>query len=266
MYISLFDTHAHYDHPMFENRGPDLVKKMFDRGVVDGVVIPAITYESNYNRKMFPENIFPYVYFAAGIHPKCATNEAWWDDEKCQEFNMLVSDPRTVAIKTGLDFCKKKLTEAQKSHQIKFLEYMISVANNNRLPLVLHIREAKMEIIDVLRGNKLKVEAVAHCYTYDSETADLLMEVGITRFGIGGMLTRENMGHLRKFVKMIPMQSILLETDAPFVKPLNYEGNINASDSLIENARLISELKNISLDIIIKELQRNAYDFYGIKG
>lgn len=261
----LFDTHAHYDHPLFKGKGPELVSELFDRNVINGAVIPAITFESNFNREMFPADNFPQVYFAAGIHPKCATNEAWWDDKKRADFETLAEDPRTVAIKTGLDFYKTKLSDGQKAHQIRFFNYMINLANDRRLPLVLHIRDAAAEAIEVIRQNPLSVEAVAHCYTYDAATAQEMMSVGINRFGIGGMLTRTGMDGLRECVKELPLSAILLETDAPFVKPKDFDGEVNTSENLTEIAGLIAELKGIAVDEVVQAVQKNAMEFYGIQ-
>ena len=73
--IPLFDTHAHYDHPLYEGLGPEIVKQQKDAGILDGTVIPAISYESNFNREIFTPDKFPYVFFASGLHPKCANGE-----------------------------------------------------------------------------------------------------------------------------------------------------------------------------------------------
>jgi len=218
MKCCLFDTHAHYDHSLYAGQGPQIVRRLFENYVVDGIVIPAITYNSNFNRSMFPDELFPYVFFAAGLHPKCATNEEWWPDSKKEEFEVILSDTRTVAIKTGLDFSNKKLSNGQKEHQIKFFRYLIRRANDKGLPLVLHVRDAAGEAIRVLTEEGLKIEAGAHCYTHNKEVAESILEVGITRFGIGGMLTREGMDPLKECVRDLPISKFLIETDAPFVR------------------------------------------------
>jgi len=261
----LFDTHAHYDHAMFEGRGAEIVGKLFAENVINGVIIPAITFESNFDRELFPEERFPEIYFAAGLHPKCATNEARWDAKKRERFEAIVDDPRTVAIKTGLDFSKKKLTEGQKAHQIMFFREMIGLANEKQLPLVLHVRDAAPEAVQVLRETPMTVRAVAHCFTYDIGVAREMMSVGVTCFGIGGMLTREPMGALRDCVRELPLSAILLETDCPFVKPEGFGGNVNTSETLLGTAGLIAELKGTAVEEVIRAVQENARAFYGIR-
>lgn len=262
MKYSLFDTHAHYDHPLFDGQGPQIVRRLFDENVVDGVVIPAITYDSNFNRNMFPEESFPDVYFAAGLHPKCATNEAWWSDNKKDAFAAVLSDPRTIAVKTGLDFSKKKLSDGQKEHQARFFKYMVGLANDKKLPLVLHVRDAALEAVGVLKDMGLKVEAVVHCYTYDEETAIEMMDAGVTRFGIGGMIMREGMEPLRECVKALPLSKILIETDAPFVRPAGFTGGLNTSESMMDVVKQIASLKVIPVEDVIKAVQENARSFY----
>lgn len=262
---TLFDTHAHYDHPLFQGKGADIISSLMEKGIMSGVVIPAITYDSNFNRVMFPEDKFDQVFFAAGLHPKYATNEVWWNELKQREFlEVIVNDPRTVAIKTGLDFSNKKLTDEQKEHQIRFFKYFIEIANDRKLPLVLHIRDAVEETIEVIKDQGLQVEAVAHCFTYDSSVADRMSKVGVTRFGIGGMLTRDGMDSLRECVRKLPLSTILIETDAPFVKPKDFEGKVNDSSTLLETAGLIAELRESSLENVVRILQKNAAEFYRI--
>ncbi len=258
----MFDTHAHYDHELFGGKGPELLRELLDRNVLCGAVIPAITYESNFNRIRFPKEDFPSVYFAAGLHPKCAVNEAVWKKDRLEQFLSLAEDERTVALKTGLDFCKKKLTDAQKEHQKFFLKQMIGTANHYKLPLVFHVRDAAGEFTEFLKENPPETEAVVHCFTGGPETARAMMDVGVTRFGIGGMLTRDEMEPLRDCVKELPLSRILLETDAPFVRPKGYEGELNTSETLPRIAGLIAELKGISAEDVVRAAYENAAEFY----
>ncbi len=260
--MPLFDTHAHYDHPRFEQKGPQLVKTLIENRVLNGVVIPAITYESNYNRKNFPEHEFPTVYFAAGLHPKHAANRSVWTDVEKAEFEThFLIDKRTVAVKTGLDF-SIQLSEQQKIRQVCYFEDLIDLANKHSLPLVLHIRASAETAVEILKEKPLTVEAVVHCFTYDYATAKELMSVGVTRFGIGGMLTRDGMDSLRECVQKLTLTSLLLETDAPFVKPKGFMDYANTSESLVTTANLIADLKGLDARASMGVLQSNAYDFY----
>lgn len=260
--ICLFDTHAHYDHELFEGKGPQIITQLIESGMLQGAVIPAITEASNFQRHMFPPERYPTIFFAAGLHPKRAINTPLWDAEKKAIFDELLAEPRTVAVKTGLDHCKKKLTDGQKAHQTVFFRYFIQVANQNDLPLVLHVRDAIDTVIEVLHHDPPQTEAVVHCWTADYATAKVFMDAGVTRFGIGGMLTRPDMDSLRDCVKRLPLSALLLETDAPFVKPEGFTGAINTSETLPLIAKRIAGLKDLPLHTVVEALQQNAMTFY----
>lgn len=259
----LFETHAHYDHALFEGHGPKILRELLD-DTIDGCVIPAISYESNFNRTMFPFEQFSNVFFAAGLHPKISINEPFWNRDRKRKFEEIVDDYRTVAVKTGLDFSKLKLTRAQKEHQVRFFKYLIDIANKKQLPLILHLRNSVYEAIKVLYDNPIRVEAVVHCFVYDYKAAEMLINAGVTRFGINSMIEREEMDELRAAVKKISMERLLVETDAPFIKPDGFAGNFNTSKSLIRTVEKISEIKQISIEDTVRELQNNAREFYGL--
>lgn len=262
---ALFDTHAHYDHELYEGKGPELLQKLYKAKIIDGVVIPAVKYESNFNRYRFPERRFPYVYFGAGIHPKCASFEEPWDEEKTEEFLKLFDDHRTVAVKTGLDYSNRKLTEEQKNRQREFFLWLIHIAESHNLPLILHIRDAFDDAITILRERrKPKVEIVVHCFTYGMKEALEFMDVGVKYFGLGGMITR-NMEHLRDCVRELPLSAILVETDSPLVRPNGYNGKFNTSATLFNTVEQISILKGISVEEVADAVQKNARSFYRLK-
>lgn len=263
---ALFDTHAHYDHPLFAGKGPQLLRELLERRAAGGAVIPAISFDSNGNRELFPPEDFPTVFFAPGLHPNFAMNEPLWDLDKREKFSHILEEPRSVAVKTGLDFSRTKLTEGQKEHELHFFRFMIDLAEEHGLPLVLHVRDAFPEAAAVLREKPLSTEAAVHCFTGGGKEARELMEAGVTRFGVGGMLTRDGMDDLRDCVQELPLSALLLETDAPFVKPKGYDGKVNTSETLPVVAELIAALKDLPTETVTAALQKNAVDFFRLSG
>ena len=261
----LFDTHAHYDHPLFGEEGSKILKQLFDEGIVDGVVIPPISFRSNFNRDLFPRKEFPSVFFAVGVHPLCIDEHALEAIYDSLELDRIIGMPGTAAIKTDLDFHKEKLILGPKTYQYMSFEYFIGRANRYRMPMVLHVRDALEDTINTLSEKTLDVEAEVHCFTYDFEAAKALMDVGVTRFGIGGMLTRPEMEHLRDCVKRLPLSAILLETDAPFVRPAGYGDGPNTSRTLMQTAELIAQLREIPVEEVIEAVQQNAKDFFRLE-
>lgn len=260
-----FDSHAHYDHELFNGNGPSVVQELFRSGLLCAAVIPAITYESNFNRHLFPAEQFPFIYYAPGLHPKYATNTAFWTKAQRQEFLSVLELPHTVAVKTGLDFKKTTLTDGQKQLQIKFFRLMIEIANEKHLPLVLHIRDAVEEAIAVLTETPPLFGAVTHCFTYDPHTTQRLMNAGVTHFGIGGKVTREENIPLQEAVRLMSWEAILLETDAPFVRPQGITDALNTSANLPLIAQKIAALKNTEITDVMSVTRCNAFRFFGLK-
>lgn len=175
-------------------------------------------------------------------------------------------DHRVVAIKSGLDFCKKKVQEQQINRQYDFLKLFMKLAEENNKPLVLHIREAADEAIKFFGENPLTVPAEIHCFIYNKEIMQKFIELGISFFGIGGMVTRSENVELQEAVKLMPLEMILLESDAPFVKVEGESERINTTArALPVVATKIAELKGISVEEVAEVTYMNACRFFGIK-
>jgi len=259
-----YDTHAHPDHPLVEDR-TGYVKKMMEKGI-KGMVVAPITYDSNYSSmEMFPEEEYPNVFFAKGLHPKCASNSAMWSAVEKQQFEELLLDKRVVAVKSGIDLSKKKLQEAQVQRQYYFLKMFMNFAKKHKKPMVLHIRNAAQEAINFFSANPLQVPTEIHCFTYDIKVMMQFRNLGIDYFGIGGMVTRSDNTELQEAVKKMPLHSILLESDAPFVKVEGETEKINTSAQAIPIvASKIAELKGISEKEVIEVTYQNACRFFGL--
>ena len=260
--MKYFETHAHPDHPLIEDRA-GYVRNMRAVGI-DKMVIAPITYESNYqSMDLFPVNLYPDVLFSKGLHPKCAINNPMWGKYEKEKFCELLLDKRVVAVKSGIDLSKKKLQEKQIERQYDFLKMFMEMAKKYNKPLVLHIREASQEAIDFFKKNPLPVRAEIHCFTYDKDVMMQLIDVGIRFFGIGGMVTRSENFDLQEAVKEMPLDMILIESDAPFVKVEGDIGRVNTSSRAIPTVvRKIAEIKGLSEEEVAKKTYWNAMRFF----
>ncbi len=272
--INAIDTHAHPDHPLYAGAGPLLVREQQEAGI-EKVVVSAIEFESNETARTLFDGI-DNVFYASGLHPKFAMNEPDWTEEKIRSFEDILKDPRTVAIKTGLDFSKKNMQTTQVEREKAFLKRFFSYGEKYRLPLVLHIRDAVEELLEVLAECPLRTEAEIHCYCYDMQTAEELVRSGIRYFGIGGAFTRTDKvtgeflyPGLRDFVRLVPPDMILLETDAPFQRPgvcrprsIHCSETLNTSLSIYVIAEEIAKLRNISPEEVISASNENAERFF----
>ena len=250
------------DHVLFVDSRYEIMERVQDAGIKYLINAP-VTYESNFtSNEMFPANVYPNVFFAKGLHPKCALNEPEWDSNKKSQFEQLLADRRTVAVKTGLDYCNKKIQEDQKLRQKDFLKMLINCATQYDLPIIFHIREAVDDVIAFLREYPIRTEAVVHCYnSCNWAKTQELMDVGIRYFGIGGMITRGDEA-LIDSVKNMPLKAILLETDSPFVKPSNSVEKVNTPLVLPQIAMKVAELQEKSIEEVVKQTYENACNFY----
>lgn len=266
MQLHYFESHCHPDHPLIE-KPHNYVKDALDAGIEYMLVAP-ITYESNFkSMEIFPKRRFPNVLFAKGLHPKYAFNISLWNEKEIESFKELIeSDDRIVAIKSGIDLCKKNLQGHQVERQFAFLQLFHDLAYEYKKPLVLHIREAAEETLEYLEKNPLLVPAEVHCFTYDKETMHRFIRAGIGYFGIGGMLTRPENEDLVEAVKEMPLEMILLESDSPFVKVEGETNKVNTSDrALPVVAEKIAQLKGIPVEKVVEKTYLNACKFFGVQ-
>ena len=141
---------------------------------------------------------------------------------------------------------------------------MIAYANDYSLPLVIHVRDAVDDLVQILEEMPLQVEAETHCATFGPAIAARLIEAGVTGFGLGGMVTREEMEPLREMVSFLPEEYILLETDAPFVRPANHPGGVNTSAVLPAVAAEIGAIRKTTAENIIRIANRNAQRMFKV--
>lgn len=255
----MIDTHTHYAHSQFEEDREEMLKKAFDTGV-DALINIAITYESNEQMKqMFKD--YDNVFWSVGIHPCRITEEDCADvEERLNGLRRYADWTKTVAVgETGLDYFRITDQDWQEI-QRQWFRYHIELAIEKELPLVLHIRGegAMKDALEILGGYELPAfPGVCHCFVGNPEEAEALKSMGFL-FGIGGLITQRRLKDLRESIKIIPMESILLETDCPFLAPAGYESKRNASDALPLVVKVIAQLKGVTEEEVIRITDENA--------
>lgn len=259
--MKIFETHAHYDRKQFDSDIKSVLAEIYALGA-DKVINPAIEYETNFTMreklgKLIGLNGFPEIYFTVGIHPNRIENEAFRgeDEERLNTLYRLSDDERVVAIgETGLDYHTSR--QYEKRQKLWFKRH-IEMAREKKLPLVLHIREAHDDASEILKQYVFSQNAgVVHCFKGDENAAREYTEMGFS-LGIGGSVTYDENKTLRRAVYKTPLERMVLETDSPFVKPLNWEGK-NTSASLIEVANEVARIKDVSAESVFKITYENA--------
>lgn len=248
----LVDTHAHLYADQFAEDREEMLRRAFNNGV-DRIYLPNI--DSDSIESMFAlEEKFPDQCFAMmGLHP-CSVKENY-KEELAIVKKWLDTRPFKAVGEIGIDlYWDKTFLEAQK----EAFRMQIEWAKELELPIVIHARESLDIIIDMVRSLKDdRLRGIFHCFTGSIEQAQSVMNIGDFMMGLGGVLTFKNSG-LDAVVKEIPMDYLVLETDAPYLSPTPYRGKRNESSYIRLVAEKLASIKEIGLDEVGQKTSRNA--------
>ena len=198
---------------------------------------------------------YDFVYGALGIHPSDIsdlTEESYqWILQKSQL-------PKIVAIgEIGLDYYWEKDEASQRQQRYWFCRQM-ELARDTGLPVIIHSREAAKDTLKLMQGiHSEQIPGVIHCFSYSLEMAEIYLKMGYY-IGIGGVVTFRNAKKLKEIAAQIPLERILLETDAPYLAPEPKRGKRNSSLNLPYVAEEIARLRNITAEEVIEATAANA--------
>jgi len=254
------DTHCHLT--IMAQRGEsveDVVQVAADAGVTKIITI-ATTLQDSLDSIQIAQR-FSGVWATVGIHP-CDCQENWRQDFRAVE--ELCENKKINQIvglgETGLDFYHKPFF---KKRQIDAFTAHIECALAHELPIVVHIRNSVDEVLSVLETYKNNLRGVAHCFSQDKAVAQTLVDWGFY-VGIGGPVSYPNNDALREIVHDIPLDHIVLETDAPFLPPQQFRGKTNYPKYIPLIAQVIAEVKGVEASEIGAVTTGNAKRLFGI--
>lgn len=252
----IIDTHAHYDDEQFDGDREELLGSMEAGGV--GLIVNAGSTLESWSRIVELTEKYPFLYGAIGIHPDEAGSLS---EERMREMEELLDRDKIVAVgEIGLDYYwDKEAREEQRHWFIRQLE----LARKLGLPVLIHSREAAADTMEVMKGYGKGLKGVIHCYSYSAEMAKEYVKMGYY-IGVGGVVTFKNARKLKETVEEIPLTSIVLETDCPYLAPVPYRGKRNSSLYLPYVAEEIAALKQVSFEEVVSQTERNAKDLYGL--
>ncbi|MBO4853624.1 MAG: TatD family hydrolase [Oscillospiraceae bacterium] len=253
----LFDTHAHYDDPAFDADRDAVLSALIDKGV-GLVVIPGCTVDTSRQAVELAEK-FPHVYAAVGVHPQDCGD---FGDRALQELRELAAHPKAVAIgEIGLDYYWQENPSREK--QKEALRAQLSLARELKLPVIIHDRDAHADAMEAVQAFP-DVRGVFHCYSGSVETARQLLKMG-WMLSFNGALTFKNARRAPEVVAEIPLDRIMIETDAPFLAPEPYRGRRNDSGYVYLVAEKIAAIKGISPGEVERITWENGKRFFGIQ-
>ena len=193
------------------------------------------------------------MYGALGIHPESVDNYTL-EDIKFIENNL--NNEKIVAIgEIGLDY---HYTRENKDEQIKLLEMQLSLAEKYNLPVIIHSRDATEDTINTLK--KFNCRGTIHSFSGSLETAKIYIKMGYL-LGVNGVITFKNC-NIKDVIKEVGLDNIVLETDSPYLTPVPYRGMKNDPSHIMDIAKFVSELYNVSLEELSYRTNENIKRMY----
>lgn len=269
---SLFDVHTHVQFAAFKDDYKEVIRRARDRGVWLNNVgsqrktsEKAVTIAHDYDEG---------VYATVGFHPIHVSGgeddpeeEASADEEfDYAFFKRLAEDPKVVAIgECGLDY--SHLKNDTKNEQKKVFIKHIELAAEVEKPLMIHCRDAYPDLIEILRQERNRLSpdrpGISHFFTGSVVDAELLLQMGFM-FSFGGAITFS--GNYDEVLRKIPLEEILLETDAPYVSPAPFRGKRNEPLYVSYVADYIAKVKGAASETVARQTTENALRVFAIKG
>ncbi len=256
----LTDTHCHLDFDLFAEDRDEVIERASETGLVR-ILNPAIDLETSKNGIRLAEK-YPMVHAAVGLHPNGAVE---WTDELLEGLRRLSAHEKVVAVgEIGLDYYWKK---APAEVQQRVLKRQLALAEEVNLPVIIHNREATADVLAILldwqqelaeKGHPLAERpGVMHSFSADEDAAFSAIRAHYY-IGITGPVTFKNAPVLQALVKVLPLECLLIETDAPYLTPHPYRGKRNEPARVRLVAEKIADLKEMEVGDVIARTAANA--------
>jgi len=247
--MDITDTHCHLDVAEFDLDRDDVLSRCHSLGV-SKIIIPAIQ-SSTWSNVLDLCKSRTGLYPALGLHPVFIEQHNSSDLVKLEKLLETVSP---VAIgEIGLDFFIKHLDRQQ---QIDLFVAQLNIAKSHNLPVILHVRKAHDQVLQFLKKIKVK-GGFCHAFNGSIQQAEQYIELGF-KLGFGGTLTYENSTKIHNLAKMLPLESIVLETDAPDMVVESHRGQRNSPEYITDSLSALSNLRCEDINVVAKQTSENA--------
>ena len=252
----LFDTHAHYDDERFDGDREALLAGMPEKNV--GLIVnPGCDISSSRTAVALAES-FDFVYAAVGIHPEnCGDFEPGMIDWLRQ----MAKNPRVVAIgEIGLDYYWAENPPRELQQEV--LRRQLRLAEELGLPVIIHDRDAHGDTLEMVREFP-QVRGVFHCFAGSAEMARELIKMG-WMLSFNGAVTFKNAKKAPEVIAEVPLEKLMIETDAPYLTPVPHRGERNDSSYVRLVAEKIAQIKGLTPEEVEKATWENGRRFFGV--
>lgn len=254
MYI--IDTHCHLDVEDFDKDRQEIIDQCYRLGIRN-IVVPAV--DRNGWKKLLEicaanAGLLP----ALGLHPVYIDTHK---DRHLEELDEWLDEPGVIAVgEIGLDYFVRALDPGK---QQVYFERQLLLAKNHDLPVLLHVRKAHDKVLSALKKHKVK-GGIAHAFNGSLQQANQYIDLGF-KLGFGGTMTYERSQKIRALAKELPLDAIVLETDAPDMVVSSHRGERNSPVYLVECLNSLVEIRGMSLDEVARITTMNALEVLGLQ-
>lgn len=255
----IFDSHSHYNNSAFSEDYDTLMQHLKDSGV--GYVMNCGSSVEASRKAMEQSQMSDFMCFSAGIHPLDIEPETC--DADFDEIEKMAADPKCKAIgEIGLDYHYDDAAEPQKQKEAFIRQLDMAVKLDK--PVIIHIREAMQDSLEILKMYEGKVRGVIHCFSGSAESAKVLVKMGYY-IGFTGVVTFKNARKSLEAMKVVPFDRLLIETDCPYMAPEPYRGKRCDSSMLHQVAQKIADELGKTKEEVLSQTYENAARLFEIE-
>jgi len=254
MYI---DTHCHLDFPEFDSDREEVIEKSVRENIV-GIVNISTDVESSKRSIEFSER-YSFIHPVVGIHPGNVKELSLSDVEKIEK---LAGNNKIVAIgEVGLDFHYGRENEEK---QKEFFRSQIEIARDMKLPLIIHMRDSRDEVLDIIGKSRLPDKVVFHCFGGDSFLADYCKDKNFYISFTGIVTFKKKADDVKKIAAEYPIEKIMAETDAPFLSPEPFRGRRNEPSMVRYIVEALANVRGMDIKECAVQILDNSKKFFNI--
>ncbi|UJF26964.1 TatD family hydrolase [Planococcus sp. 107-1] len=252
------DTHVHLNADQYDEDLQEVIDRALENNVTKMIVIGFD--RKTIERAMDLTEKYDFIYAVVGWHPvdaiDCTPEDLQWIEE-------LAAHPKVVGIgETGLDYHWDK---SPKEVQQEVFRKQIQLAKKVQLPIIIHNREATEDVLRILKEEKAEeVGGVMHCFSGSVETARESIDMNFM-ISLGGPVTFKNAKKPKEVAELIPIEHLMIETDAPYLAPHPYRGKRNEPSYVPLVAEEIARLKGLTIEEVGEKTTKNAEQFFKLK-
>ncbi len=252
----IIDSHAHVSDVQFDNDRNEVLNRAFENGLK---YILEVGCEPPMWDKVAELSKHKKIFSMFGLHPQDADK---WSDELFAKLKSLLNDKKCVAVgEIGLDYHYEGYSaEKQKDIFVRQIELALEINK----PICVHCRDAYDDMVSIFKNFKTLPKGVIHCFSGSWEQAKVVLDMDFL-IGIDGPCTYPKSNKLKKVIENTPLDKLLVETDCPYLAPQKYRGTRNEPAYVIETAKKIAEIKNISFEEVCRQTTENVCRLYNLQ-